>query len=145
MELILVETRSPALLAQLLVIWEASVRATHDFLSEAEVQHIKGYVPQALRVVPKLLVAEEQGVPLGFIGAENERIEMLFVAPEVRGKGVGSALVNAAKMQWQVTQVTVNEQNPQAIGFYEHMGFHVIARSPLDDQGMPYPILTMAL
>lgn len=145
MELMVLEARPTALMAQLLAVWEASVRATHDFLSEAEVLRIKEMVPQALAEVPNLAVAQENGVPLGFIGAASAQIEMLFVAPEVRGQGIGSALVQLAKTRWQVTQVTVNEQNPQAVGFYEHLGFRVRKRSPLDDQGMPYPILTMAL
>lgn len=36
------------ILSQLLEIWEDSVRATHHFLSDAEVNQIKKYVPQAL-------------------------------------------------------------------------------------------------
>ena len=44
-----------------------------------------------------------------------------------------------------IREVTVNEQNPQARGFYEHMGFHVCQRWELDEQGRPYPILKMQL
>ena len=40
-------------------------------------------------------------------------------------------------------ELFVNEQNPQARGFYEHMGFAVRERSELDEQGNPYPILFM--
>lgn len=39
--------------------------------------------------------------------------------------------------------MTVNEQNPQERGFYEHMGFKVVERAAVDDQGNPYPILYM--
>ena len=35
------------------------------------------------------------------------------------------------------------EQNPQAVGFYEHLGFRVCRRSERDEQGNPYPILWM--
>ena len=44
-----VEERTPQMLEELLAVWEASVRATHTFLSDAEVERIKGYVPQAGR------------------------------------------------------------------------------------------------
>ena len=44
-----VEERTPQMLEELLGVWEASVRATHTFLSDAEVERIKGYVPQAGR------------------------------------------------------------------------------------------------
>ena len=45
----------------------------------------------------------------------------------------------------ELEQLTVNEQNPLAKGFYEHMGFHVYKRSELDEQGNPYPLLYMRL
>ena len=40
--------REPALMAQLLEVWEASVRATRLFLSEQEIRRLRSYVPQAL-------------------------------------------------------------------------------------------------
>ncbi len=43
------------------------------------------------------------------------------------------------------SRVDVNEQNEQALGFYQHLGFSVIGRSPLDGQGKPYPLLHMEL
>jgi putative acetyltransferase len=39
----------------------------------------------------------------------------------------------------------VNEQNPQAVGFYEHIGFLITGRSTLDGQGKPFPLLHMKL
>jgi putative acetyltransferase len=41
--------------------------------------------------------------------------------------------------------VDVNKQNPLAVGFYQHMGFVITSRSPLDDMGKPFPILHMSL
>jgi putative acetyltransferase len=37
--------------------------------------------------------------------------------------------------------VDVNEQNPEARGFYERLGFTVVARSELDGTGRPFPLL----
>ena len=37
----------------------------------------------------------------------------------------------------------MNEQNPQAVGFYEHMGFAAYKRTDLDKHGNPYPLLYM--
>ena len=37
----------------------------------------------------------------------------------------------------------VNEQNPQAIGFYLRMGFEMVGRSAVDSLGKPYPLLHM--
>ena len=72
-------------------------------------------------------------------------LEMLFIAPAERGKGVGRKLMQYAVREWGVREVCVNEQNPQAVGFYERMGFQADRRSALDGQGRPYPLLHMRL
>lgn len=41
--------------------------------------------------------------------------------------------------------VDVNEQNPDAVGFYRRMGFEIVGRLPLDGQGRPFPVLHMRL
>ena len=90
MKILEVSDRTSFLIEQLLNIWEASVRATHLFLSDAEVNQIKSYVPQALKGVEHLIVMEtENGEPLGFMWVENKRLEMLFLSPAERGKGFG--------------------------------------------------------
>lgn len=90
-------------------------------------------------------VKNENGSIVGFVGVHEAKIEMLFVLNEVRGQGVGSVLLQHAIKQLAATKVDVNEQNPQAVGFYQHMGFKVESRSPLDDMGKPFPILHMTL
>lgn len=119
-----VHDRSPQLVAALVDIWERSVRATHLFLSDEEVKQIKKYVPQALGNVQHLIVAQnESGKPAAFMGTENSRLEMLFLSPSERGKGLGRRLLQYGIQNYGIREVTVNEQNPQAVGFYEHMGF----------------------
>lgn len=85
----------------------------------------------------------ENEAPLGFIGLSEHKIEMLFISSDCRGKGIGKQLLLQADARWQINEVVVNEQNPQAKGFYEHMGFSVYARSETDEQGGPFPILFM--
>ena len=79
------------------------------------------------------------------MGAEKDRLEMLFVSPKMRGRGVGKELLTYAVKNLGVGEVTVNEQNPSAVGFYGHMGFKTYKRSELDEQGNPYPLLYMRL
>ena len=138
--------RPPQLVEQLLEVWERSVRATHLFLSAGEIAEIKLYVPQALREVPHLVAAwRENGTPAGFMGVDGQKLEMLFLVPEERGRGLGRKLVQYGVARFGIREVTVNEQNPQARGFYEHMGFSVYERLDHDEQGKPYPILHMRL
>ena len=141
-----VQERTPQMMAQLLSVWEDSVRATHAFLSESEIQRIKGYVPQALGRVEHLLIIELQpGCPVGFLGVNGTRLEMLFLSPAARGKGLGRQLVQGGIARYGIKEVTVNEQNPQAVGFYEHLGFTTYKRTDRDEEGGPYPLLYMKL
>lgn len=139
-----VKERNPVLIEKLLRVWESSVRATHLFLSDNEIEDIKEYVPQALSSVPVLAVAEnENGNPVGFMGIADQMLEMLFVSDEYRGRGTGKQLLQYGIENYGVNELAVNEQNPLAKGFYEHMGFKVYKRTELDEQGNLYPLLYM--
>ncbi|MDX5626730.1 MULTISPECIES: GNAT family N-acetyltransferase [unclassified Brenneria] len=115
------------------------------FLSEQDILLLRphilhDYLPSlALRAC-----CDRHGRPQGFIGTLDNKIEMLFVAPECRGMGIGSTLLNYAVNTVKATRVDVNEQNPQAKGFYEHHGFRVIGRSEQDGLGNNFPLLHMS-
>lgn len=79
------------------------------------------------------------------MGTENRRLEMLSISPTERGKGIGKQLVQYGIKGFNINEVTVNKQNPQAVGFYEHIGFKTYKRTDLDEQGNPYPLLYMKL
>ncbi|RUR46296.1 acetyltransferase [Vreelandella populi] len=130
----------------LLEVWEASVRATHDFLVESDLLALKPLIlEQYFDAVDLMVARNDAGDIVGFCGVSDGNIEMLFIAPRARGQGVGARLVAHAINAQGATRVDVNEQNEQAVGFYQHIGFSVIGRSPLDGQGKPYPLLHMAL
>ncbi|WHS18393.1 GNAT family N-acetyltransferase [Ligilactobacillus salivarius] len=127
-------------------VWERSIRETHLFLSNEEIEEIKNFVPIALKSVPHLIIENDtKGTPIAFMGIDDEKLEMLFIDPRERGKGLGRKLLERGITKYGVKEVVVNEQNPQAKGFYEHMGFKVYERSEINEQGNPYPILFMKL
>ena len=141
-----VKEQTELLVDQLLNVWEESVRATHHFLSDEEIRRIKGYVPQALAGVQSLVIAVNgSGEPAAFMGVEDHRLEMLFLAPGERGKGLGKQLLLYGIQNYGVQELTVNEQNPQAVGFYERMGFITYKRTDHDEEGGPYPLLYMKI
>lgn len=141
-----VNERTPLLIQQLLEIWEGSVRATHLFLLDKEIKHIKQYVTQGLKEIPHLIVGKgENDSPMAFMGIDGKNLEMLFIANEERGKGLGKKLIRYGIETSSIREVTVNEQNPAAKGFYEHMGFRVYKRTEKDNQGNPYPLLYLKL
>jgi putative acetyltransferase len=136
----------PADFPRVVEVWEASVRATHHFVSEANIQFFKPLVRDALPHVPALAGArDEGGQVVGFIGVAGSKVEMLFVDPAWRGRGIGRRLLTNAILRLGATLVDVNEQNEQAVGFYHRIGFEVIGRSAYDSTGKPFPILHMQL
>ena len=142
MKLQTVSERTDALVAALTDVWQASVRAMHTFLTEADIVALQEYVPDALRAVAHLTVLlDDSGRPAGFCGVDGQRLEMLFLHPDVTGKGAGRQLVQHAFDTYQVNEVCVNEQNPNAAAFYRHMGFVLDHRTALDEQGRPFPLL----
>lgn len=127
-------------------VWLASVRATHTFLSEADIQSLIPVVKEGLsHFGPIHCLRDHAGEVFAFLGVDQSKVEMLFVHPESRGTGAGRALMAYAVRVLGATSVDVNEQNPQAIGFYQHIGFEQIGRSPLDSSGNPFPIVHMQL
>ena len=126
----------------LLELWESSVRATHHFLSEQNIEQLRPIVlEQAFPNVEMFLTRDRQGKIAGFIGVDNQSVEMLFISPHCFRQGIGKKLMYFAENQLATNKVDVNEQNPDALKFYLALGYEVKNRSPLDGQGNPFPIL----
>ena len=130
---------------EIIEVWDLSVRATHHFLDENYRQRIKILLPSILPVVSLFVIRSEEGRISGFLGVSDEKIEMLFIHPDFRGKGVGKALTEFAINGLFKRKVDVNEQNEQAVGFYKRMGFSQTGRTENDSLGKPYPIIEMEL
>lgn len=135
--------RNEGLLNRLTALWEASVRVTHHFLRETDIENLKPYVTEELASIKHLYVAVGVNAPTAFIGIQNEKIEMLFVLPQHLRKGIGKRLVDMAVKNHKVIFVDVNEQNPEARAFYEKLGFVEFGRTEMDEQGNPFPIIEM--
>lgn len=86
------------------------------------------------------LVATHKGQVCGAIlvlfrkGSKIARIYTLSVSPDMRGKGVGPALLSAADEEGRrrgclETRLEVRESNTPAISLYERHGYSVMARA----------------
>jgi putative acetyltransferase len=130
---------------RMLEVWERSVRATHTFLSEADVVGLKPLVNAELESeAVGWWVLEVAAAVVGFLGFASETIESLFIDPDYRGRGGGTLLVeHAQRLAGGPLLVDVNEQNDAARRFYEARGFVVIGRSPTDSGGRPFPMVHM--
>jgi len=128
-------------------IWLRSVRATHTFLTENDIQdflpHVRMYLTSSEAEL--WVLCSDTGAMMGFMGMSGSKMESLFLAPEFQGSGGGRRLVrHAQELKGEIT-VDVNEQNVSACRFYDACGFVVEGRSELDRTGRPFPLLHLRL
>lgn len=134
----------PSEASDIIQIWKTSVDATHDFLTAHDRQAIEKEVVGFFSETPVWVATNQENQPLGFMFLHDGHLEALFVDASARGLGVGKALISHALALHPDLSVDVNEQNQQAVGFYQHMGFEVSGRSERDNQGRAYPLLHLS-
>ncbi|ESQ87718.1 hypothetical protein ABAC460_18770 [Asticcacaulis sp. AC460] len=126
-------------------VWRTSVKATHHFLTQQDFENIAALVADHYLAVADLwLVVDADDLAIAFMGLTDNSLDSLFVSPAHTGRGIGRRLTEHAASLAGPLIVDVNEQNSQAVGFYERMGFRVTGRSDRDNDGRPYPLLHMA-
>lgn len=101
-----IEKRDEMLINQLLIVWKNSVKETHLFLSKDEIENIEPYVFQALNSIKHLIIeTDDNGDSIAFMGIEDNKLEMLFIAPDFREKGLGKKLLLYGIENYQVYEL----------------------------------------
>jgi putative acetyltransferase len=131
----------------LLTLWERSVRATHHFLKEDDIVALRPEVARILAVpaIDWWVLAADDDTAVGFLGFANDAIAALFIDPDHTGAGGGRQLIAQAQSLagGRSLTVEVNEQQPEAVGFYQAQGFVTFDRTLTDSAGRPFPLLRM--
>ncbi|WP_392562923.1 GNAT family N-acetyltransferase [Orbus sturtevantii] len=128
----------------LLALWQHSVKATHSFLTEQDIEKLYQGLKNEWLAQVELWVLLAQDEIVGFIGLNDNNVEMLFIDDKHQGNGYGKQLLNFVKQRYLQIYLDVNEQNPHALRFYQKQGFEIVGRSELDGQGNPFPLLHLA-
>jgi Acetyltransferases len=136
---------TPADSNRILDIWRRAVDATHDFLTPQDRVAIEAEVVVFIPETTFELAVDDNDIPVAFMLLIESHMEALFVDPAYRGQGVGRFLVEEAVRRYPQLTTDVNEQNLQAIGFYEKLGFARCGRSELDGQGRAYPLIHLQM
>jgi len=135
----------PADASALVDVWLRSVRATHSFLAEDDIQFFLPLVREMLSSsqLELWVLASDANTLIGFMGLSGNSLEAMFLDPDHLRAGHGRRLVAHARELKGALTVDVNEQNPAARRFYEACGFAVVGRSEHDGTGRPFPLLHM--
>ena len=129
---------------ELIDVWDASVKATHDFLHPDDIDYYRKIIlEQYFDAVTLYCIKDANDKIAAFAGVSEDMLEMLFIRPDMRGKGLGKALTEFVIHTLNIYLVDVNEENLQAVGFYKKLGYQVTGRSEVDSENKNYPILHM--
>jgi putative acetyltransferase len=122
-------------------LWERSARTSHGFMSDDDFADVHSIVRDGLLPSMDVWVAEDDaGRPLGFVGAREEHVELLYVEPDAHGRGVGTRLLARVGKDGP-TSVEVYAGNTHGLGFYESHGFRRLRTHTTDGFGRPFPII----
>ncbi|MBR5225685.1 MAG: GNAT family N-acetyltransferase [Clostridia bacterium] len=104
------------------------------YFDELRVQPLaKAYLP----LLDQLWVYDD-GVVKGFMMAQGDEIQKLFVEPVLRGQGIGAKLLEFAINELGACQLWALEKNARAIAFYQRHGFKVTEDKRLEEDTTEY-------
>lgn len=133
---------SPGDLNALMTIWLSANLSAHPFIPAAYWEDNFEAVREALPGA-HLIVCEEEGAIAGFAGLmPNGYMAGLFVAEGYRGRGIGTALMAAAKASFAHITLQVYASNTAAVRFYLRQDF--IQTGTRTDPATGQPEYTMA-
>lgn len=116
----------PQDLEHIMKIWLETNLAAHGFIPaeywNGQYEAVKEALPQA-----DILIYEEEGTVLGFLGLQDSYIAGLFVEKASRSRGIGRLLLEAAKSGRQELTLHAYAENTGAVRFYEREGFQTAA------------------
>ena len=127
---------------ELVEVWEKSVRSSHNFLTEADVDFYRSRIRETYLQAVELYAIRTTSI-VAFMGLSDDMVDMLFVLPTEKGRGYGSALIDFALYEKNRDRVDVNEENTEAYRFYLNRGYQVTGRDQVDSDGRPFPIIHM--
>ncbi|MEJ7634209.1 GNAT family N-acetyltransferase [Aeromicrobium sp.] len=122
-------------------VWERAARSTHGFMADEEFAELRPRIRDLLLPSMDVWAASLDDLPVGFVGARHEHVELLYVAPEAQGRGIGPALLSQLADGGGPRTVEVYAANSVGLGFYLSQGFRETRRDPTDVAGRGFAIV----
>ncbi|MDR0954471.1 MAG: GNAT family N-acetyltransferase [Rikenellaceae bacterium] len=120
-------------------IWLDASKLAHDFVEpgfwESKEQAMRReYLPTS-----RVWVYDDDlsGEVVGFLALKDHYVEALFVEPGRQGEGIGFQLLEKAKEKEPKIELSVYQENPASVAFYERQGFRIIGESIDPETGHP--------
>lgn len=118
------DNRDENLVNEILDVYDKSISDLNNEISKDSLEQIKNNTKEMIKSVENLIIVknEEENI-IGFMGCENENLEMLYLHPDYKNKGLGKELINIAINNHNVNKTQVTKINTNGIDFLSHMGF----------------------
>ena len=103
-----------------------------EFIEKHDISYMINYLSEKIKNAYKIYIKYSDGIPVGIIGLTpcDEEICLLYVLPEMQGKGFGSNLLEFALAKCKNPYITVLDTNKRAIEFYSERGFVPAEKQP---------------
>lgn len=114
---------------ELATLFLASRRDALPYLREIHSdEETHTWMREVVLVTCRVWVVVQEGRLAGFLALRHEHVEHLYVLPGCQKRGVGSLLLDVAKVEspHRLSLYTF-QRNTAARTFYDHRGFHTIA------------------
>lgn len=122
-------------------VWERAVRSTHQFMGDDDFAELVPRIRDLLLPSMDVWLAAVDDRPVGFVGARDEHVELLYIAPESQGQGLGPRLLAQLAHGAGPRTVEVYAGNSVGLDFYRSQGFREIRRDPTDGAGRSFAIV----
>lgn len=119
---------------QIADIWLESNLEVHSFIDRKYWLSNLGYVKNALHKVEVIAYREDDEIK-GFIGANDDYIEGLFVANKHRKQGIGRKLLEELKTKHDMLKLFVYKKNENALNFYLSKDFEIFSEEVEEETG----------
>ncbi|MFI5426381.1 GNAT family N-acetyltransferase [Aeromicrobium sp. UC242_57] len=120
-------------------VWERAARSSHGFMDPDEFTAMRPFIRDSYLPSMDVWLAEVDGTPVAFVGAQGSHVELLYIDPPFHGLGIGTRLIQHVG----ATSVEVYAGNTSGLGFYRSRGFTETARRDHDPAGRPYPMVVL--
>jgi putative acetyltransferase len=120
-------------------VWDRAARSSHGFMDPDDFADLRPFIRDAYLPSMDVWLLETDGVPIAFVGARDQHVELLYVDPPFHGRGYGTRLLSHVG----ATSVEVYADNAVGVDFYRSQGFRESRRRETDAAGRPYPMVVL--
>lgn len=125
---------------ELTEVWERAARPTHPFMDDEDFAFVRPRIRDLYLPSMQVWAAVDEDRLVGFVGARDSHVELLYITPEAQGRGIGTALLAHVSAGEGPSSVEVYADNAVGLGFYLSQGFHETRRFPTDAAGRAFAI-----